>query len=200
MILLLLPDLDWYAFIINRMICIALDAAGYAGLPDDSDVDTRIDCHYRDGRREQRRGGEYHGKNRGFVPREMMTDFLRRYYHERVLDRENMRGAPKALPPVSRKRTVLGRRSATAVTNGTRACEPGKRGQVRNGTGIPPCRQSSLTGSPLPRSPVALPCCTRARPCSTASRVMPICVRATATASLPCAMPTVNALPGDYHQ
>ncbi|EHM51859.1 PcfJ domain-containing protein [Cardiobacterium valvarum] len=94
---LLLPDLDWYAFIINRMICIALDAAGYAGLPDETDEDTRIDCHYRDGRREQRRGGEYHGKNRGFVPREMMTDFLCRYYHEQVLDRENMRGAMKAL-------------------------------------------------------------------------------------------------------
>ena len=94
---LLIADPDWYAFIVNRMLQITLDAAGYAGLPDDSDADARIDCHYRDGRRVQWQGGEYQGKNRGFVPREMMVDFLRRYYHERVLNCENMRRAMKAL-------------------------------------------------------------------------------------------------------
>ena len=94
---LLNSDLDWYALIINRMLHTALNAAGYAELPDETDEDACIDCHYRDGRREQRRGGEYHGKNRGFVPKEMMADLLRRYYHERVLDREHMRGAMKAL-------------------------------------------------------------------------------------------------------
>ena len=77
---LLNSDLDWYALIINRMFHTALNAAGYAELPDETDEDACIDCHYRDGRREQRRGRVYHGKNRGFVPKEIMADLLRRYY------------------------------------------------------------------------------------------------------------------------
>lgn len=103
MIPLLNSNLDWYALIINRMLHTALNAGGYAELPDETDEtdetdeDACIDCHYRDGRREQRRGRVYHCKNRGFVPKEMMADLLRRYYHERVLDREHMRGAMKAL-------------------------------------------------------------------------------------------------------